>query len=84
MGIMDTFFEPQTQPSSAPAEGTTPPNTPPAKDNLTQNPPAVGPVVKMPGTDPNNQNPLDVYFVKCLIVIKQTYRHPPLRLILRF
>ena len=61
MGIMD-LFKPQTQPSSsAPAGGTTPPNTPPAKDNLTQNPPAVGPDGKMPGTDPNNQNPLDVY-----------------------
>ena len=61
MGIMD-LFKPQTSanPSEAPAPaGSNPP--PAAKTDLSANPPAVGPDGKMPGTDPNNQNPLDVY-----------------------
>ena len=61
MGIMD-LFKPQTpaNPTGAPAPvGSNPP--PAAKTDLSANPPAVGPDGKMPGTDPNNQNPLDVY-----------------------
>lgn len=61
MGIMD-LFKPQspTNPTGAPAPaGSNPP--PAAKADLSANPPAVGPDGKMPGTDPNNQNPLDVY-----------------------
>ena len=58
MGIMD-LFKPQTPTTQTtqPA-GTTPPV---AKTDLSANPPAAGPDGKMPGTDPNNQNPLDVY-----------------------
>ena len=63
MGIMD-LFKPQapasTNPTGAPAPaGSNPP--PAAKTDLSANPPATGPDGKMPGTDPNNQNPLDVY-----------------------
>ena len=59
MGIMD-LFKPQTTSSTQTTQpaGTTPPA---AKTDLSANPPAVGPDGKMPGTDPNNQNPLDVY-----------------------
>ena len=61
MGIMD-LFKPQTpaNPTGAPAPAGSNP-TPAAKTDLSANPPAVGPDGKMPGTDPNNQNPLDVY-----------------------
>ena len=61
MGIMD-LFKPQTpaNPTGAPAPaGSNPP--PAAKTDLSANPAPVGPDGKMPGTDPNNQNPLDVY-----------------------
>ena len=59
MGIMD-LFKPQTTSSTQTTQpaGTTPPV---AKTDLSANPPAAGPDGKMPGTDPNNQNPLDVY-----------------------
>ena len=63
MGIMD-LFKPQTPTNPTGTPSTTPPaaGTPPAaKTDLSANPPAVGPDGKMPGTDPNNQNPLDVY-----------------------
>ena len=59
MGIMDLFKPQTTTPSTQPNQpGAT---TPPAKTDLSANPPAAGPDGKMPGTDPNNQNPLDVY-----------------------
>ena len=61
MGIMDLFKpQPTTNQPAQPAQpgATTPPA---AKTDLSANPPAAGPDGKMPGTDPNNQNPLDVY-----------------------
>ena len=57
MGIMD-LFKPQTPTTQTTQPGAT---NPPAKTDLSANPPAAGPDGKMPGTDPNNQNPLDVY-----------------------
>ena len=60
MGIMDLF---KPQPTTSSTQTTQPAGTtpPPAKTDLSANPPAAGPDGKMPGTDPNNQNPLDVY-----------------------
>ena len=59
MGIMDIFKpQPSTSPTNTPPAGNTPPAS---KTELSANPPAVGPDGKMPGTDTNNQNPLDVY-----------------------
>ena len=60
MGIMD-LFKPQAATTSTQTTQPTGTNPPAAKTELSANPPAAGPDGKMPGTDPNNQNPLDVY-----------------------
>lgn len=56
-GIMD-FFKP-----APPANPATSTNPAPSGENkeLSTNNPATGPDGKIPGTDPNSQNPLDVY-----------------------
>ena len=60
MSIMDFFKTPPTDGSGA--SSSNPSSTPPpAKENLSDNPPALGPDGKIPGTDPNTQNPLDIY-----------------------
>lgn len=78
-------FKPQTQPSSVPAEGTTPPNTSPARIILLRIPLLLALMVKCLELTLTTKI-LWMSIVKCLIMLitAQTYRHPPLRLILRF
>ena len=58
MSLMDMF---RTQPTTPPANVGTSAQPNNGKDNLNDSPPSTDSTGKIPGTDPINQNPLDIY-----------------------
>ena len=61
MSIMDLFKTSPSSSSNQPNNQPQPAQPQPGKDNLSDNPPTSDANGKMPGSEPMNQNPLDVY-----------------------